>query len=112
MNRFFGLVLILVGLSFSTNTWAENASGLWTGFFAYPANSTQGHGMFSLVIKQSGNKLSGKIIEPDPQGHAIHFSANVNGIVQYKKIKFIKKVSSILNFFFSNKKQIFHYLTR
>ena len=90
MSKVLG-VLLIIGSIVSTNIKAENASGLWTGFFAYPANSTQGHGMFSLVIKQSGNKLRGKIIEPDPQGNAVHFSANVNGIVQHKKVKFIKK---------------------
>jgi len=86
-------LIFLTLLSFSNFSLhaAESISGHWVGYFSYVGSNRAES--YSVVFKQSGNSLSGTILEINKAGgsKAVALTSNLTGFVSGNSVLFTKQ---------------------
>ncbi len=71
---------------------ASDIEGVWVGFYEYTLNNQPARVEFSLILESNGNKVVGKMMEPNTFGDEknIALFSNVNGVINDQTVKFYK----------------------
>jgi|GEM_PF-2516666 len=86
--------LVLFFIAFNTlHATANSFNGLWVGVFSYNDTEFGNTEPFSIVFKQDGDLLKGKVIESvtGTESNEIAFYSNITGFISGQSVLFTKQ---------------------